>query len=179
MKNDFEFVLNLAEEFFGQDEVQSKFKLINEYEFSGWEIWFQIEFASFLQQHDAVAEIIREFGYSIDKRMRGNQSKMYIDFLIRKKRASRSSYIAIEIKQNQSASSCVKGMMSDIQKIWKVKRSEDDLRSMWCLGIYPTVDDEKIMQIIEKQSELVGVDLPEHLIKTKKVPSTNFSFTLL
>ncbi|HDY7832572.1 TPA: hypothetical protein RQK25_004485 [Vibrio vulnificus] len=179
MKGDFEFVFGLAEEFFEQDEVQKKFKLINEHEFTGWEIWFQIEFASFLQQHDAVAEIIREFGYSIDRRMRGSQTRMHIDFLIRKIRSSRSSYIALEIKQNQSASSCVKGMMNDIQKIWKVKRSEDDLRSMWCLGIYPTVEDEKISQVIDKQSELAGVELPKNLIQTKKVPNTSFSFTLL
>jgi hypothetical protein len=179
MKGDFEFVLDLAEKFFVQDEVQKKFKLINEYEFTGWEIWFQIEFASFLQQHDAVSEIIREFGYSIDKRMRGSQTRMHIDFLIRKKRSSRSSYITLEVKQNQNASSCVKGMMNDIQKIWKLKKSEDDLRSMWCLGIYPTVEDENITQIIDKQSKLVGVELPKHLIQTKKIPNTSFSFTLL
>lgn len=179
MKGDFEFLLDLVEEFFEQDEVQKKFKLIDQHEFTGWEVWFQIEFASFLQEHDKVAEIIREYGYSIDKRMRGSQTRMHIDFLIRKKHSSRNSYIALEVKQNQRASSCVKGMMNDIQKIWKLKRSEDDLRSMWCLGIYPTIEDEKISQLIDKQSDLAGVELPQNLIQTKKVPNTNFSFTLL
>ncbi|KNC68089.1 hypothetical protein [Pseudoalteromonas ardens] len=179
MKGDFEFLLGLVEEFFGQDEIQNKLNLLNQYEFTGWEIWFQVEFASFLLQHDAVAEMIREYPYSADRRMRGSQTRMHIDFLIRKKRSLRGSYIALEVKQNQSASSCVKGMMNDIHKVWKVKRSEDDLRSMWCLGIYPTVDDEKISQVIDKQSEAAGIELPEHLIQTKQVPNTCFSFTLL
>ncbi|MBA5760846.1 hypothetical protein H2O73_00710 [Vibrio sp. 404] len=179
MKGDFEFVLSLAEGFFEQEEVQKKFNLIKQHEFTGWEIWFQIEFASFLQQHEEVSETIREFGYSIDKRMSGHQERMYIDFLIRKKRSSRSSYIALEFKQNQSASSCVKGMMGDIQKIWKLKQSEDDLRSMWCLGIYPTATGKNVPEIISKQSELVGVELPDNLISTKEIPNTSFSFTLL
>lgn len=179
VKDDFEFVLSLVENFFEQEEVQNKFNLINQHEFTGWEIWFQIEFASFLQQHKNVSEIIREFGYSIDKRMSGYQKRMYIDFLIRKKRSSRSSYIALEIKQNQSAASCVKGMMADIQKIWKLKQSENDLRSMWCLGIYPTVTNEKIAEVIDKYSEAVGIDLPDRLIATKNISNTSFSFTLL
>lgn len=70
-------------------------------------------------------------------------------------------------------------MMSDIQKIWKLKQSENDLRSMWCLGIYPTVTNEKINEVIAKQSEAVGVDLPEKFIITKNIPNTSFSFTLL
>lgn len=179
MKGDFEFVLGLAEEFFEQSEIQKKFNLIKEREFTGWEIWFQIEFAAFLQEHSEVSEIIREFGYSIDRRMSGHQKTMYIDFLLRKRRSSRSSYIALEIKQNQSVSSCVKGMMADIQKVWKLKQSENDLRSMWCLGIYPTTDDEKISQVISTQMEAADIELPQNLIVTKEVPNTGYSFTLL
>lgn len=100
MKDDFEFVLNLTERFLEQEEVQNKFNLINQHEFTGWEIWFQIEFANFLQQHEDVSEIIREFGYSIDKRMSGHQKRMYIDFLIRKRGAL--VVVLLRLKSNRT-----------------------------------------------------------------------------
>ncbi|MBF4249410.1 hypothetical protein EA004_31295, partial [Vibrio anguillarum] len=63
---------------------------------------------------------------------------------IRKKHAALDQYIALEIKQNLSVSSCIRGMMEDVCKVWLVKNSEDDLRSMWCLGIHPTIDDDEL-----------------------------------
>lgn len=179
MKEDFNFVLNLADEFFAQKEVQKKFQLINEHDITGWEIWFQIEFTNFLNKHRDVSEIIREQGYTIDKRTSGKQKSMYIDLLFRKRNCAKDRYIAVEIKQNQSASLCIKGMIDDIRKIWKLKQSEDDLRSMWCLGIYPTIDNDKITELIEKYTDNTDVELNGSLIGTRKIPATVFSYTLL
>ncbi len=107
VKNDFQFIKDLAVDFFGQQHISERLNLIESNKLTGWEIWLQVEFAMFLETQLLVDEWIREFQYSMDRRISKNQKFMAIDFLIRKKHARLDQYIALEIKQNLSAASCI------------------------------------------------------------------------
>ncbi|MGR5209723.1 hypothetical protein ACPV4A_04200 [Vibrio rotiferianus] len=179
MKRDFDFVRELVEEFFKQKHIQKRFKHIEDNKITGWEIWFQIEFSVFIDSHILVSQWDREFPYSIDRRSARHRKNMLIDFVIRKKHAALDQYIALEIKQNLSVSSCIRGMMEDICKVWLVKSSEDDLRSMWCLGIHPTIDDDELFIQIDDYANEFGIALPKSCIMSQNIKGTNLSFTLL
>lgn len=126
MGNDFEFVKTLLEQFFSQKHIRERLKHIEYNKITGWEIWFQIAFSVFIDCHLEVAEWKRESLYTIDRRSARNRKHMVIDFILRKKHAAHGQYIAIEIKQNSVMSSCIRGMMEDIRKLWLVRNSENN-----------------------------------------------------
>ena len=177
-KRDFEFVLELTTEFFSQEYIAQRMALIQSKEISGWEIWLQVEFAMFLEEHISVEEWLREFQYSMDMRSSKKQTYMAIDFLVRKKRARLGQYIAIEIKQNKSPASCINGMMKDVCKISLVKGSEDDIRSMWSLGIHPFLPQNEVESLVNKYADEYNVELATNCIQSKHIENTNFSFTI-
>ena len=179
MKRDFEFIRELIGEFFDQKHIRNRLKHIEDNVITGWEIWLQIEFSVFIDSHFYVSQWDREFPYSIDRRSARHRKNMLIDFIIRKKHAALEQYIALEIKQNLNVSACIRGMMEDVCKIWLVKRSEDDLRSMWCLGVHPTVEENVLFTQIESYAEEFGIALPKNCIMTSNIKGTNFSYTLL
>ena len=67
-KEDFNFISQLAQDFFDQDEIIRKLLLFKNKKLAikGWEIWFQVEFALFLQNHPLVAEVEREKKFKMD-----------------------------------------------------------------------------------------------------------------
>ncbi len=177
-KRDFEFIVELATEFFSQEHISQRMALIQSKSISGWEVWLQVEFAMFLEEHIAVDEWIREFQYSMDRRSSKNQKYMAIDFLVRKRRARLGQYIAIEIKQNKSAASCINGMMKDACKISLVKGSEDDIRTMWSLGIHQVLPQEDLESLVKDYAVEYKVQLAPNCIKTKPIEYTDFAFTV-
>lgn len=116
-KRDFDFIATLIAEFFQQKHIKKRLKLIKSKPITGWEIWLQVEFSVFLDAQLDVAYWKREFQYSIDKRKARHRDFMAIDFIIRKKGATREQYIALEIKQNSSVKSCIRGIMKDTHKV--------------------------------------------------------------
>lgn len=177
-KNDFQFIKELATDFFGQQYIIKRLQLIESNKLTGWEIWLQIEFAMFLETQLLVDEWIREFQYSMDRRVSKNQKFMAIDFLIRKKHARLEQYIALEIKQNLSAASCISGMMQDVCKISQVKGSEDDIRTMWSLGIHPYLPQEQLQTLVNEYAESYDVELASGCISTNQIGTTKYAFTV-
>ncbi len=103
---------------------------------------------------------------------------MAIDFLIRKSGAKLDQYIAIEIKQNKSAASCINGMMKDACKISLVKGSEDDIRTMWSLGIHKALPQDDLENLVNSYADEYEVQLGPNCIKTKPIDNTNFAYTV-
>lgn len=178
IKRDFEFVAQLAEQFFGQKHIQKRLRLIENNEITGWEVWLQVEFSVFIDSHIDIAEWEREFQYSIDRRSARHRQHMAIDFVFRKKRTSVGQYIALELKQNIEASSCIRGMMEDVCKVSLVKSSEDDLRSMWSLGVHTRIDNDQMLTIIENYAEQYDVELEQGCVISKPVSKTNLAYTV-
>ena len=178
MKRDFEFVSLLLEQFFKQSHIQKRLKLIEYRGITGWEIWLQVELSVFLEGHIEVAEWDREFKYSVDRRSARHREHMAIDFVIRRKRATLEQYIALEIKQNLNVSSCIRGMMEDTCKVSLVKGSEDDLRSMWTLGIHPLTDKDELMEVINDYAEKYDVGLLQNCITSTQIKKTKLAYTV-
>ena len=86
-KEDFNFISQLAQDFFDQDEIIRKLLLFKNKKLAikGWEIWFQVEFALFLQNHPLVAEVEREKKFKMDLRKSKDKVSCSIDFFLRQK----------------------------------------------------------------------------------------------
>ncbi|ATD64711.1 hypothetical protein ACFPVS_04740 [Neisseria weixii] len=121
LKKDFEFLKEVLTEFCERQEFIDRLNTIEKTEITGWEIWLQVEFALFLQEHKRVAEWKREIRHSLDMRKSDYWNNASIDFYIRQKQAR--SFIPLEIKQNRNASSCIKSMSDDIKKFRNIKNS--------------------------------------------------------
>lgn len=175
LKEDLEFLTNLAQEFFKQENIVYKLNQFLDNQIKGWEIWLQVEFALFLFEHPNVSEIEREKRYELDKRLSKDKDICSIDFLIRQK--YKQSSIPLEIKQHENASHCIRYMLKDIEKYEKVRGSSVTTgRSLWCLGLHPTVEDSYLEKLIN-ENKFREID-PE-FVTSKVIEGTKFSFTLL
>jgi hypothetical protein len=171
---DFDFLRNLLTEFFAQRSLRSRFRIMEETNISGWEIWLQVELALFLQKHDDVSQWQREKRHSLDMRKSDYWNNASIDFSVRQKHAH--SFIPLEIKQHKIASQCIKYMAEDIKKFRNIKDSEHITgRSLWCMGIHNQVDEKTI----EKYLERYNCAYNDKCIWLYKIPSTNYMITLI
>lgn len=136
ISQDLEFLKALVEDFFRRARIRSTLAAIRAESITGWEKWLQIEFASFIRQHAEVKGWSRESSYQLDQRVAEARSKCAVDFIIHQKR--KHSHLAVEMKQIKSPSSCVNAMIKDIKKLHSIRRSEFDIRSVWCIGVHDT-----------------------------------------
>ncbi|NOZ91214.1 MAG: hypothetical protein GXO60_08035 [Epsilonproteobacteria bacterium] len=177
MEKDFKFIISLMDGFVKQASIQQTLNTIEMYNITGWEIWFQVEFASYLSKNIEVAEWYREEQFNIDKRKNNHRNKMAIDFLVRKKRFSRDTFIALELKQHSSIETCITNMLKDVKKILDMKSSENYCRSYWSIGIHPKESKKVIKNKISKKEEQCGIYLSEY-IEIRFIPNTNFAYTI-
>ncbi|WOR29449.1 hypothetical protein [Citrobacter portucalensis] len=147
LNRDFDHLSTLAHHFFEREDIRQKLNIIDQYNISGWEVWMQIEFANLLASTGH--EWWREQTLACDLRKNPQRLSVRADFLLRKKGWTQDSYIALELKQNQDPTSCVRNMIADLVKSAKIKRSELDLRSYWTLGVTPKIDKERLDALID------------------------------
>ena len=178
-KRDFDFTVQLFNNFFSQKRIQKRLKVIEDEEITGWEIWWQVEFATYLSTKDeTLSEWDREWEYPLDKRKNKKSTKMFIDFLIRQKRAKKDSYIALELKQHIYAKSCIRKMLEDVEKVFSMKESASNIRSFWNIGIYREKmvgGDESVVKMILEDSR---ISTDSNFIRTEKISNTGFYYTI-
>lgn len=174
--SDFEFSKSILEKFFSQTKIQKSLDIIFENDITGWEIWLQIEFATFLTiEYGDEIEWYREYEILTDGRKEKLRKKVSADFIFRRKGFKRDSYIVLEFKQNPSPKSCFSNMLKDVDKIEKVKVSDIDMRNFWVVGIHckDRMTKAEIKKYIRENCEFVGDD-----IYTKFISNTNYAFTI-
>ena len=175
LKDDLNFLTNLSEEFFRQEDIVKKLNGFVVNQIKGWEVWLQVEFALFLFNHSDISEVEREKRYELDKRMSKDKDICSIDFMIRQKR--KKSSIPLEIKQHENASSCIRYMLKDIEKYEKVKGSSATTgRSLWCLGVHSTVGEDNLKRLIDDNKFR---EIHPDYVFSKNIEGTGFSFTLI
>lgn len=176
LKEDFEFVLQLAKDFFSQDEIVQKLRKFRNQkcEIKGWEIWFQVEFALFLQDHAQVSEVEREKKFQMDMRKSKEKTSCSIDFFIRQKH--KQSFIPLELKQDAAAAACIRHMLRDIHKFNKIRNTTMSTgRSLWCLGVHEHVGDDYMARLIHENQYF---QLDPRFVITIPIQDTDFSFTV-
>ena len=68
-------------------------------------------------------------------------------------------------------------MLKDIEKYEKVRGSSATTgRSLWCLGVHPTVEEEYLNKLINENKFR---EINSDYIFSKNIEGTNFSFTLI
>lgn len=189
-KGDFEYLLNLAQDFFKKKDIVSKLQIIGDEdnEISGWETWLQIEFYIYLaSKRDLVKNVVREYQYDLDQRTKYVQQtrKIYcaIDIEIEKKNAKANErWIPLELKQAKIDRVCIKNMLSDCDKYNSIKRSEKirgGFRYPFFLGIFQSekngkeIDEKRIRYLISRY------DYKIQSIKVESIKKTSLSFLLL
>jgi len=186
LKKDFEFICDLMIDFVKQAHIQNTFIVIDKQCITGWETWFQVEFATFLSKHIDVGSWEREQPYQVDGRKKMDKNNAIVDFKVRKKRTKIDRMITLEFKQNSSRGSCITNMIYDLQKIEAIKSSSSqDMRSYWAIGVHPrhdtchaSADKEHIKNDILKKSKKFSFGLIEECIVTRYIPNTNLAYTI-
>lgn len=186
-KSDLDFLFNLILDFLDperQEQIISRLSLISkeENEITGWETWLQVEFYLYLMRRkDKVKDVVRESSYQLDKRSsyvnRTGKTSCRVDLEIcRKNVKSSEKWIPLEIKQNKSASMCIKNMLSDWDKYDAIKVSEKkrgNFRYPFFFGIFKTIEDDKLSCLIKEY------DYMPDTVKTHKILNTDYSFILI
>ena len=175
MKKDFDFTAQLMNEFFDQNHIQERFKLIQECEISGYEIWLQVEVAAFFNAHSLVADWKREVEYSIDRRVMKHRNRALVDLIFRKKHSSTDKWIGLEIKQNQNLSACLRGIMEDTLKLNAVKDSEDNLRCFWSLGVFQA-SNENVHDKLMNSANSHNFELPKNCFQHHKIGDSGYEY---
>lgn len=178
MNTDFEYLSSLVESFFSQRRIGRSLAIIEDHEITGWEVWFQIEFANFLSQHDSLPEWWREWPVKLDRRKEKGRTFCRPDFIIRKKGWRQESYAALEVKQHPDAAACFANMRKDIEKISKVKVSSLDIRTFWVLGIHKRKPKAELRELILSSFESAGMDPPDTNLTIRFIPGSNYAYSM-
>ena len=175
VKKDFEFIINLIDEFTSQKRIKDSLNVIEKENINGWEIWWQIEFAAFLSKHDKISSWEREKSLPVDGRTSWAKKNMFVDFYIKQKYSKKDTYIALELKQNKSMKQCITKMLRDINKVNSLKQSYNNLRSFWNIGIHRLTNKEKSKKYLNEISDRLYRNCNYY---TQHIKKTNFAFTI-
>lgn len=176
--SDFQYISELVEGFFAQRHIHRALNLIYEQEISGWEIWWQVEFATFLSMQESEPEWYREEAIDFDRRMEKGKSFARADFVIRKKRWKQDAYIALELKQHPVYSNCIRNMMNDVAKVEKLKNSYLDIRSFWVLGVFKRESKSHVKEVVSACLEDSGYEFNGSIFLNKVIPKTPYAYCL-
>jgi len=173
---DFEFVAKLMEEFFLQRKIQKSLAVIEDYRISAWEPWWQVEFATFLSEHEGKHECRREKQVKVDRRKEKEKNKFIVDFIVRPRNHVKGKFILLEFKQHWSVKSCITNMAKDVLKVDKAKVTSINQRSFWGVGVHPKESKKKIREMVK--STAIKYDLELYDVRIKFIPNTGFAFTI-
>jgi hypothetical protein len=174
---DFEFVTELATQFFAQRSVRRTLLVIREQRITGWEKWLQVEFAAFIQDHENVKAWGREALFGMDKRVEKARIRCAVDFIVHQK--FKQSYFALEMKQIDSVSRCTRAMISDIAKMLTIKRSEFDIRIVWSLGVHQVAKPADVLRELNYHADASRIEFTQSLAITLPIGRTGYSFSIV
>jgi hypothetical protein len=177
---DFDFTVGIVTAFFGQGRIRRSLAAIAETEVTGWEKWWQIEFAMFLSEHDEVAEWDIEEEFLTDRRCAVTKDFVAADISFRRKKHALDRLIILELKQDFEWKRCIANMLSDAQKIHTVQSrslSGAAIRSFFVVGVYHSVGKAEAHDYIEQLTD--SRDIEWKLMDTRFIKETPFSFTVL
>ncbi len=176
-RKDLDFLLSIAHPFFKQAHIKKTLVAIREEDITGWKKWLQIEFATFLRNHDAVKDWDREIPHALDKRMAKSKDSCACDFVIHQKRMH--SNLALEIKQGKRMVGCIQGMLRDLMKVNRIKDSQFESRGIWCLGIHPAASRDDVLAEVSYYTKKQKLRLREDFIASEQIGRTGFSFAII
>lgn len=99
LNRDFDHLSTLLHLFFERDDICQKLNIIDQNEITGWEVWFQVEFANMLCSTDH--EWWREQTLSCDMRKKPERPTLRTDFLLRKKAGHKIAILRLKLNRTE------------------------------------------------------------------------------
>lgn len=161
MKDDLDNISEMLIEFFKQKRTSTTISQFKDAGITGWEKWWQMEFALFLSEHEKISEWDIEHPFDTDKRTSLAQNRMALDVGFRLKRQRVDEWYFIELKQAPSYKECIDRMAKDADKVFSARKKSFDgvkIRYIACAGIFLKEDEEKVMDHAEEALSKFGVD---------------------
>ncbi len=183
-RNDFEYVSAHLDQFFAMSGVKKALNRIYDWEITGWEKWWQIEFVTWLAEHDNVGDWVMEEEFEIDGRRASDKNYISIDVGFRLKGFSTKEYLFLELKQNADWRRCINNMLSDAHKVFDAKKRSStnglEKRSFFVCGVYPMdeVSKAEVNDYIEVRAYETEIVVERQHIHTRLVRGTPFGYTI-
>lgn len=183
-EDDFSFVRDHVSDFFDRGSVKRALDLIDDVGITGWEKWWQVEFCSWLAEHDGIGDWVMEEAFFTDLRRNLAKDTIAIDIGFRLKGFSKSEMLFLELKQNGDWCRCIENMLLDVEKVDCAQTYSIEnkimIRNFFVVGIYPTGETPKkeVHDYIQERAEDFGVDVDRAHVFTKFIQNTPFSVTM-
>ena len=177
---DFEFVVDLLAEFFSRKRIQNTLVQIWDTEVTGWEKWWQIELAMFLDEHEDITEWNMEEEFHTDLRTSVTKDFMALDICFRRKRFVANHFVFLELKQDLDWKRCIGSMLSDAEKFGTSKTRSIEgkqVRSFWLVGVHPGDSKSEVRDYIEEAASRRDVDWGA--METRFIGGTPYAFTVI
>lgn len=181
---DFLFVREHISDFFDRGTVKRALDIIDDVGITGWEKWWQVEFAAWLAERDGIGDWVMEEVFLTDLRRESQKNSVAIDIGFRMKGFSTKEMLFLELKQNRDWRRCLENMLADAEKVYCAQtyslENNIAIRNFFVIGVYPTAEMTKkdIHDYIEDRAEELGISVEREHIFTKFVQNTPFSVTL-
>ena len=186
--DDFEFTCQLFSKLFSQKRIQNTLNSICELDITGWEKWWQVEMAIYIDNHNDIAEWGIEEDFLIDKRSKGKQkNKIAIDLSYRRKNYSKDKFIYVELKQADETTTCIRNMCSDLDKVYTARKKSQygsEIRDFYLVGVHLR-DSTKgaVKQLVnlhleDRNTYLYEFFVDEDTIEVSVIPSTEYYYTI-
>ena len=181
---DFLFTRDHISQFFDRGAVRSALDLISEVGITGWEKWWQVEFATWLAENDGIGDWVMEEKFLTDLRRNGKKDSVAIDIGFRLKGFSTKEMLFVELKQNPNWQQCIKNMLLDIEKVGSAQTYSVEnkfmIRNFFVVGVYPTGNTTKkdVHDYIQNRADELEISVEREHIFTKFIQGTLFSVTM-
>jgi hypothetical protein len=181
---DFSYVRDKVNEFFRRRTVQRAFGLIDARSISGWERWWQVEFAIWLSGHDDVGDCFLEVVFNTDLRRNTEKDWIALDIGFRLKGFSRNELLFLELKQNSDWRRCIENMLLDVEKVYSAQKYSVNngfmIRNFFVLGAYPTRDTTKkeVHDYVQQRANELNISIERGHLHTKFVQNSPYSVTM-
>ena len=181
--DDFEFTYTMIERFLRQKRIQTTLDTMMDYEIEGWEKWWQVELAMYIDEYDGVTEWDWEIDFGIDQRTKGkNTSKIAIDLAFRRKNYAKDKFIYLELKTAVDSATCIRNMVKDFGKVNRGKKKSkkgDEIREVFLVGIHSQDKDKSaVREMIHDQLDRIDFWIESDEIRVTAVRGTDYFCTI-
>lgn len=159
-KADLKTVSELMRQFVDQDHVARGLHQITVSGITGWEKWWQVELALFMDGHPDICEWDVEHEFEVDRR-KYDGDRLYVDFGFTLSEWN-AEYVFLELKQNSDYKKCIDQMFKDAEKYELLKnRSMDGTkkRSVFVVGFFEASSWAEVAGYFESCMEHYGFEL--------------------
>lgn len=157
---DLPVVRQIMENFISLDHVTKGLKQIYDVGITGWEKWWQVEFAIYLDALENVEEWDMEHEFEVDRR-KIDGDRLYVDFGFTLNDWN-GEYVFLELKQHDNYKKCIDMMFKDAEKFERLKkRSMDGIekRSVFVVGLFKNEEMELVLGYFESCMDHYGFEL--------------------